>query len=125
MSKKQVKEMPPPELREFFVEAAVRQGEATLSGDYKEGNEAFNLVNDAWYEMNDRGAACDLLSELLEHENVNVRLMAATRMLPIASKVAERVLKEISKGEGTIFPYHAKLILEQWEKGESYPFQST
>lgn len=106
------------ELREMFKEASTTHGETTLSGDYKVGNRAFALIERVYKELARRDCLQIALKPLLFDQNVSVKTWAASRMLPIDTDVAVRVLKEVAAEDNGILSFNARMVLEQWEKGE-------
>ena len=94
-----MKEYDVKELTNDFIENAVILGETTLSGDYKKGNKATKKLFKIEAIMKENSdIAITMLNELLEHENINVKIWAAANALDIKYRdnEAEKILKKIA-----------------------------
>lgn len=104
-----------------FRMAAAAQVAATENGDYKKGNNAFDLIIKIFKYLKELGKLNEL-EALLPDSNIGVRMFAAYGLLSTSPKIAVPVLKEISKRED-IHSLTAKMTLEQWEQNTlMYPF---
>ena len=94
--------------------------QATLNGDYKANNrEGERLLKIFKYFEIDREFALDCIKDMMNSENVVVKMDAAAYCLALGEMVeeAEKVLYEISsKKENGIFGFNAKMTLEVWKK---------
>ena len=99
----------------LFKEAAAKQAQGTEIGNSKMANRNYdiliNIIN--YLKQND---SLDKLLELLEDQNVGVRIWAAAYLLPIHEKEATMVLKEIEKGSD-IHSLDAETTLSEWRRG--------
>ncbi len=100
-----------------YAHSAYSYGEAMENGDYNAANIYFDKNSDAHQHLlrlGDRGGRA--LMELLEHENVHVRISAATHLLSTFRKEALEVLETLSTAPG--FPgFTAQMALEDLKKG--------
>ena len=94
-----MKEYDVKELTNEFIENAVIQGEATYSGNYKKGNKSADKLFKLGIIMKENtDIAKEMLNVLLDHENINVKIWAASYALDIKfrEKEAEQLLEGIS-----------------------------
>lgn len=108
------------EVLKQYEESGKIMYQATLEGDYKTNNkEGKRLLKIFKYFENDREFAMDCLKDMLNSENVVVRIDAAAYCLALNVNIdiALGVLTEISnKEENGIFGFNAKMTLEVWKK---------
>lgn len=100
-----------------YVEQAIAHDRATEEGNSDAANKAYDKNMEALKELRklpDKGKV--ILSRLLSHENVGVRVSAATHLLPLDEKKAVRVLEEVSKLPGLV-AFDAKMVLQEWRAG--------
>jgi hypothetical protein len=101
---------------------------ATYSGDYKTNNREGRKLLKIYrmFEQNPEFAK-ECIEELLDSENVVVRIEAASYCLALQQdvKIAERILEEISSDHNYgIFRFNAEMTLKVWrEKGELQMYQ--
>ena len=97
---------------------AIAHGKATLTGDYKSGNLAFDklvaLVPVIRKYGKDGEAA---LLHLTEDADDSVVCWAATNLLKSHEAQALAALERVAKKTG-IMAFNAELVLKQWNKGE-------
>lgn len=101
-----------------YRRAAKAHGEATESGDSDAANASFDRAIAALHDLRRTpGAERAALSELSGDEDPHVRCWAATHLLPLDEPRAREVLAALASGPG-IVGFNAKMVLEQWSKGE-------
>ena len=97
-----------------FIKHGLIQHEANLSGDYEKGNQAYTEIKKAlsylWH--NDPFT----VSGFLSHQNINMRLWAATFWLEINAEHAIKILEAIKNRE-QLYSTDAKYTLLEWEEG--------
>lgn len=102
-----------------FIEAAIKQAEATEQGDYKNGNKYYDqIIKSA--EFLKKTNSVNILLSLLSNPSVGIRLWAAYFLLPINEKEAIKALQAISKISG-IHSLTAETTLKEWQKGNLNP----
>jgi hypothetical protein len=102
---------------EKYVESAMVHGDANDRGDYRSGNRAFDQNMAALRslrELPDRGRSS--LLALLDHHHANVRLSAATDLLPTDEEKAIAVLESLLD-EPPFVCTNARTILKEWRAG--------
>lgn len=99
----------------MFEEAAINHGEATEEGDYKKGNQNYDLIVKAVSYLKNNNNLL-LLSNFFNHESESVQAWAASYMLSISEKEAIGVLERITKHPG-IVSFGAEITLHEWYKG--------
>jgi hypothetical protein len=105
------------ELLERFALNVAAQTEAIWRGDAKTGNKHARKYGAAVDKLLAHGdAGRDALLVLLEHERMDVRVMAAAHLLRYRTTEARAVLEEAARGEGMI-PFCAQQALKRWEEG--------
>ncbi len=105
------------ELVEFFAQNVAAQTEAIWRGDAKTGNKHARKYGAAVDKLLAHGdAGRDALLVLLDHERMDVRVMAAAHLLRYRTTEAKAVLEEAAKGQGLV-PFEAGEALKRWEEG--------
>ena len=99
----------------LFVEAAIKHAEATKEADYKTGNKNFLKKIAAVSYLKEHNSIHELL-QYLNHNDVGVRLAAATYLLPQYEEKGIKVLEEIAKIAGPP-SFDAKMTLREWRNG--------
>ena len=97
--------------------AAVEQGAATESGDYRKANRHHDVIAVVYRELRRRGrdAQCQLLP-LLDDMDVHVRAWAAAHALEFAPERGESVLRRLAARAGAV-GLNAQMTLTEWSKG--------
>jgi len=97
---------------------AIVHGKATLSGDYKSGNAAFDELATLIPIIRKYGkdGATALLS-LLDDTNDSVVCWAATSLLKSNEAEAVAALERVAKTPG-ILAFNASMVLKQWKTGQ-------
>ena len=97
---------------------AIVHGQATLSGDYKKGNVAFDKLVSLVPKIRGYGKDGEsALLHLLNDTDDSVVCWAATNLLKTNEKEATAALECVSKKTG-ILAFNAEMVLKQWKKGE-------
>jgi hypothetical protein len=97
---------------------AVAHGKATLSGDYKSGNRAFDKLMAIVPVIRGYGYDGEVaLLQLTEDADDSVVCWAATIVLKSNEAKAIAALEKVSKKTG-IIAFNAQMVLKQWKKGE-------
>ncbi len=105
------------EMVEQFAQNVAAQTEAIWRGDARTGNKharKYGAAVDKLLAHGDVGR--EALLVLLEHDRMDVRVMAAAHLLRYRTAEAKAVLEEAAKGEGLI-PFCAQQALKRWEEG--------
>ena len=109
-----------------YINNAVIQGEATLSGDYKTGNKASKKMLKTYKIFEQHGdVALEILVQLLEDHRINVKIWAASHALGLGKlvKQALAVLDEISKRPDIgILRLNAEMTLKVYQEKGSLKF---
>ena len=101
---------------DIFIQEAINNTNASEIGDYKSTNKSYHkIVKIAKYLKENNKTL--LLLELLHHENVGVRLFAATYLLEESEEIAIRTLKAIEQESNSITSFCAKMTIEEWTNG--------
>lgn len=106
------------DLKNSYLEACIRHGEASEAGDHKEANKAYKDLMKVLQNMRktpDQGVG-DLIS-LLEEQNPNVICWAATHLLPMREDLAKQHLGRLAAGEESLAGLNAKMVLQEWGAG--------
>lgn len=108
----------------ILEENARIQAETFETGNYKLGNKCFKIYSKCivyLYEHN----SLELLSPLLESDDVGVRSVAAYALLPIQERKCITVLTKICNGNYGINSLHAEMTIKLWKKKEIvFPYES-
>lgn len=99
----------------IFESEAIKQSVATHKGDYKSGNKSYTKIIKSAQFLKKEGAL-EKLSIFLDNPNNNIRIWAASFLLPIYEKESVKTLKEISKITD-IDSLTAETTLTEWKKG--------
>jgi hypothetical protein len=115
------------EIERQYIESLLLIEQSDLSGEYKLGNKEVKKVIRLFkiLEKNPE-IARDVLTKLLEHKSVKVRIFAAGDCLSLKLFEAQavEVLENISKSNKDIFSFEAKMTLKVWrDQGflDAYP----
>lgn len=105
------------ELVEQFAHHVVAQNEAIFRGDARAGNKHARKYGAAVDKLLGHGdSGREALAVLLNHERMDVRVMAAAHLLRYRTDEAKAVLEEAAKGQGLV-PFGARQALERWAEG--------
>ncbi len=99
----------------IFEEAAIKQAEATESGDYKTGNKYYNEIRKAVDFIKSINAINEL-EPFLSHGSVGVRMWSACYYLPVDESIGLKVLEDIVK-DSSIHSLTAETTISEWKKG--------
>jgi hypothetical protein len=100
----------------LFESAAVAHAEASEKGDYKKANKNYVILEKAITFLRDHGRV-QLLTKFLSHEDMGIRVWAATYLLPTQENIAVKVLEAIASGPSGIQRLDAETTLSEWRKG--------
>lgn len=97
---------------------AIVHGKATLTGDYKAGNIAFDKLLALIPRIREYGKDGEkALLSLINDADDSVVCWAATSLLKSNEKEAILALERVAKKTG-ILSFNAEMVLKQWKKGE-------
>lgn len=105
------------ELIANYIGAAKIHCEATNNGNSDAANVAYDTIIETLDELRkqpDKGHK--ILSALLNHDDLSVRVWAATHLLPLDEPKAIDSLSVIADKSG-IIAFDAKMVLEEWRLG--------
>mgnify|MGYP001322700727 CR=1 FL=1 len=101
-----------------YVDAASRNGAATLTSDEAQANEAHDELAEIYRELRRRGPDDQAaLLDLLDHEDGGVRLWAAAHALEFAPERGEPVLRQIRAQMRNLLGFVAGMTLARWREG--------
>ncbi|SCM78471.1 conserved hypothetical protein [uncultured Sporomusa sp.] len=102
---------------EEFVEACIKQEDSIKKGDSKTGNKQYRIIENITRDLKSNPKyGLEQLTPFLEHSSANVRLNAATSLIPIFPEQAKNVLSILAEGRGMV-AFNAEMTLSEWEKG--------
>lgn len=99
-----------------FIATSIKQYSAYIANDYKLANKYFKVADRYVCEIKLQSNWVEEFMPLLEDDNINVRIRAASILLPYKTKRAEQVLKKCMLHSG-IDGFNAKMILSEWRSG--------
>lgn len=100
-----------------FADFVVAQNEAIANGDPTTGNKYAKKYIDAFKKIRSYGDdGRDAFTVLLNHEQADVRVMAAAYLLRHCEERARAVLESEAKGTGLV-AFGAAQALKRWEEG--------
>lgn len=109
------------EIIKKFIENGITSYETMFTGDYKKGNKSVYKIIDLYkYLENDLMLANEVYTELLKHENVEVRTYSSAHCLVLGIYIneAKKILEDISNDKNNgIFCYNAEMTLKCWKNG--------
>ncbi len=104
-----------------YVDLVIKRGIFQEEGNSKESNKLYDKIEKYRKTMKDNMELyIEDLKNLLNHENDYVRLTTAFTLLPFLEKKSEDVLEKISIKRGLV-GFSAKMILQEWKKGNLKP----
>lgn len=98
------------------IESSKKHAFASNTGDYKTANKHFDLTKKAINYLRENDGIVQL-KELLVHSEVSVRVMVASYLLKHFEHEAILVLEEIASKSIPIQSLDAKMVLQEWRKG--------
>lgn len=104
--------------KERYIAEAAEHGRCLESGDFEEGNAAFDRKLAALAELRghaDKGES--VLGKLINHPNGWVKLSAATHLLPLQPQIAREVLEHLASGPQSEVEFNARMVLREWLAG--------
>lgn len=106
------------ELLVMYANAAVAHGQATIKGDFRNGNPQADIIFAIYRELRARGeSAQHSLLSLIGHSDSSVRCWVAAHAMEFAPDRGQPVLEALSQEQGLI-AFTAEMTLEQWKKGK-------
>lgn len=101
---------------EIIIDSASKHSLASEIGDYRLANKNFDLIRKAVHYLRENNRV-DRLEELLDYEDINVRLAVASYFLAHNRAKAISVLENIISLEIPHKSFEAELVLEEFKKG--------
>ncbi len=99
-----------------IITSSQRHALASQEGDYKTANKNYDLMQKAVNFLRTNNGN-DKLMELLKHEDVNVRVAAASFLLKHSEKQAIDVLEATTAMSIPNTSFNAKMVLQEWRNG--------
>lgn len=99
-----------------YVEAIINY-QMTLDSDYKKANKYFSQAEKCLCELKLIENWIEHFRCLLEHENISVKINAATALLPYETKRAKVCLKRCCLLPG-MKGFEARMVLREWKSGD-------
>lgn len=102
-------------IKQDFLVEVIEHGKAIAEGDHKKANKLHKKIQSLYNKARESNHV-DLFSELLNENDENVRLWAATFALKISPETAVEALVNLSN-LSSITGLSAKTTLDLWKKG--------
>jgi hypothetical protein len=99
----------------IIIDSSKKYALAGESGDYKTVNKNYDLIRNSINFLREHDGLPQL-KQLLEYNDISVRIVAASFLLKHFESDAILVLKEIVSKSIPIQSFEAKMILQQWQK---------
>lgn len=107
------------QLLEEYTRAAILQRTASRDGDYRKANATYRVLDAIVHELRAREATEQArFLELLNEDRIEVRGWSAVHALIFAPEKAIPVLEQIASGPESLEEFSARMVLDQWRKGE-------
>ncbi|MCL2223472.1 MAG: DUF2019 domain-containing protein [Defluviitaleaceae bacterium] len=100
---------------ERFVAACVARGESEEEGNSKKATKQYKIIDSIFLKLKETNRL-EELQTLYDHEDLYVRLYAASRTLGLPNSGAEEVLTMLSSHRG-LLGFNAEMTLSEWRKG--------
>ena len=104
-------------LVDMFSDATIKHHTALTANNHKAANKYFKLAERYVCEIKQYPNWEKSFINLLNHENIGVRINSASILLPYETKLAEQVLKKHCFATG-IDGFNARMILKEWKSGD-------
>ncbi len=101
---------------EKFKQLALKRFDALNLGKSYQANRCFDQLQKIAIDLYNNGEI-SALRPLLRHEHDAVRYEAAVKLLPFFTEESEEVLEELTLKKGAAIYSFAKIMLEEWHKG--------
>ena len=101
---------------EKYMHACIANGVARECGNVKAGNKQADIIFTIYALLKESNRLEELMS-LLSHENLYVRLWAATHCLQFPNSGAEEILCELARLKGSVVALSAHTSLFGWRNG--------
>lgn len=105
-------------ISEDYIVAARAHGVASVKGDHKKANEAYDRLITTLNRLRqtpDKGAI--VLKEILKNKDAHVRCWAATHLLPLDETIAVHTLEQLAADSESLAGFDAKMVLREWRAG--------
>lgn len=99
-----------------IVDSAQKHSIASENGDFKTANKNYDLIKKA-VEYLRKHNGIDELKGLLTHTEISVKIAASSYLLKHFEREAVKVLEEIANKSIPHKSFDAKMILQEWKKG--------
>lgn len=100
----------------LFIEAASKQAKFTEDGDYKNSNKQYDVIINVAKYLKRTNNLRELIN-LLDNEDVGVKIWAATYLLEENEEKALLTLRNISNQDIKQHSFTAKMVIEEWNGG--------
>lgn len=100
-----------------FIALTLANYNASAMSDHKTANLHFRAADRCICKIKQYPDWVNMLTPLLEHDHISVRIRAASILLPYETKKAEQTLKKcrfLQSEDGFV----AQMVLRQWRSGE-------
>lgn len=101
---------------ESYINAAIKHGECTEEGDYKQANKQYKIIQRSLNELKVSEKGVTQLKDLMEHQSDYVKLWSSTHLLSVEEKKSRQVLMELARKPGFL-GLTAQTTLDEWTKG--------
>lgn len=102
---------------DIIIDTSIKYSETVENGNYRLGNKLQDKMDCAAKYLKDNNCL-KCLQNLLNHDNMQVRLSSAYYLLEIDEDVACHTLKNIANKNISHISTSAATILERWSSGE-------
>lgn len=106
-------------LKDAYRVAAASHGAATSRGRHRVANRCADELILLSRELRNRGVeGHKALQQLLDDEDLSVRVWAAAHSLPFAHDLAEKILEKVAAGPPSPVRLTAEMTLAEWRAGK-------
>lgn len=99
-----------------IIESAQIHSTASENGDYKKANKNYEIIQKAVEFIIDNNQI-DSLKNLLNHNEISVKIASASYLLKYFEKESLEVLEKIVTDSILFKSFEAKMILQEWRNG--------
>jgi hypothetical protein len=100
-----------------ITKSSIIHAQATEKGDYKTANKNYHIIKDAIDYAKANGGSKQI-SELLEGEEVSVKVWVASFLLKEGETKSIRILEEIASKSIPLHSFNARMVLQEWKQGK-------
>jgi predicted KAP-like P-loop ATPase len=109
--------MPEKDMDTSYIDACIKHGVGTITGNYKMANKAANKIYEIVTELKKKNNL-ECLFNFIEHKNESVRLWSSSYLLDLDKEERAIItLKNLSRESKSLVSFSAKVILEEWKNG--------